>query len=54
MQVLAGAQLDPEQLSGQKLSSTIMQLLGAYEELNPTSAEVSKQYQQLESPVISI
>ena len=42
MQVLAGAQLDPEQLSGRKLSSTITQLLGTYEELSPPPAQVSK------------
>lgn len=33
--------MDPEQLSGQKLGNTILQLLGTYEELKPSAAKVS-------------
>ena len=47
VQVLAGAQLDPEQLSGRKLSDTITQLLGSYDELNPSPAQVSEHTLQL-------
>ena len=41
LQVLAGVQLDPEQLNGQKLGDTISQLLGTYEELKPSVEQVS-------------
>ena len=47
VQVLAGAQMDPEKLSGQKLGDTISQLLGSYQELKPSAAQVSRAWSSM-------